>query len=257
MKLTTQLFDKEGNPLKFSVVTKDVYQHTYEIIDSEGQQLGYVNISEERLGAPTHKKYIIINQLHNTSPDRECRNVGTALHELVFRLSFSKRFQTNGNIKVDMTYESLLFHYHCGFRLHPRNRFEWNCLGNKFLNHEQYGKTAYERWCLSRSDSSNPKSLEESSANDVLAFYYAMYKENKDQTSRAYLRKKLAKLGGLLGYLSQEVIPQKKEEFSVDVAPISQSSSSSTLFYSTSPKETIDCAIQRGNAAQRNTSLAG
>ncbi|MCC5016024.1 MULTISPECIES: hypothetical protein [unclassified Legionella] len=257
MKLTTQLFDKEGNPLKFSVVNEDGYQHTYKIIDSDGKQLGYVNISEERLGAPNYKKYIIINQLHNTSPARECRNVGTALHELVFRLSFSKRFQTNGNIKVDIGYESLLFHYHCGFRLHPRNRFEWNCLGNKFINHEQYGKAAYERWRLSRSDSSKPKSQEESSANDVLAFYYAMYKENKDQTSRAYLRENLAKLGGVLGYLAKEVIPQKKEEFSVDIAPISQSSSSSTFFYSTSQEVTTDCAIQHGNPPQRNTSLAG
>lgn len=257
MKLTTQLFDKDGNPLKFSVVNEDGYQHTYKIIDSDGKQLGYVNISEERLGAPTYKKYIIINQLHNTSPNGECRNVGTALHELVFRLSFSKRFQTNGNIKVDIGYESLLFHYHCGFRLHPRNTFEWNCLGNKFLNHEQYGKAAYERWRLSRSDSSKPKSREESSANDVLAFYYAMYKENKDQTSRAYLRKNLAKLGGFLGYLSQEVIPKKREEFSVELESINQSSSPSAFFYSARPEEETTCAIQHAKSAQRNTSLAG
>ncbi|HHF7348713.1 TPA: hypothetical protein ACPSKE_001898 [Legionella feeleii] len=257
MKLTTQLFDKEGNTLKFSVVNEDGYQHTYKIIDSDGKQLGYVNISEERPGAPTYKKYIIINQLHNTSPNGECRNVGTALHELVFRLSFSKRFQTNGNIKVDIGYESLLFHYHCGFRLHPRNTFEWNCLGNKFLNHEQYGKAAYERWRLSRSDSSKPKSREESSANDVLAFYYAMYKENKDQTSRAYLRKNLAKLGGFLGYLSQEVIPQKREEFSVELESINQSSSPSTFFYSAPPEEETTCAIQHAKSVQRNTSLAG
>ncbi|WP_019216400.1 hypothetical protein [Legionella tunisiensis] len=58
MKLTTQLLDKEGNPLKFSVVTKDAYQHTHEIIDSEGRQLGYVNISEEHLGAPPYKNTI-------------------------------------------------------------------------------------------------------------------------------------------------------------------------------------------------------
>ncbi|WP_058504764.1 hypothetical protein [Legionella nautarum] len=235
MKLTTKILDKDGNPVKFFVVTKDVYMHQHEIIDCEGKQLGYVTLAEERLGAPTYKKYLIIGQLHNTSPNQEYRNVGTALHELVFRLSFSEYFQTNGNIMVDIGYQSLLFHYDCGFRLHPQYVFEWDCLGEKFLNHELYGKAAYEEWRLSHSDlleSDKP------SANDVLAFYHFLYKENNDQTRRACLRKKLAKLGGLCGYLSQAVVPQKKEEFSIDIAPVSQSSSPSTLFYSTNPQDT-------------------
>lgn len=240
MKLTTKIFDKDGNPIEFSVVTKDA--HAHEIIDNEGMQLGYVNIEEESLGAPTFKKYLIISQLHNTSLNREYRNVGTALHELVFRWSFSNNFATHGNIKVDIGYESLLFHYHCGFRLHPRVEFEWNCLGKKFLNHEQFGKAAYERWCLSRFDApTTSKLLEKSSANDVLAFYYSLYAEDKDQVNRAYLRRNLAKLGGFLGYLPQDAILQKKEVFSIDVEPISQISSSvvsGTFFYSVDQKKT-------------------
>lgn len=249
MKLTTKIFDKDGNPIKFSIVTKDVYQLSHEIIDSEGKQLGFVRLAKECLGAPTYKKYLIISQLYNTSPNRELKNIGTALHELVFRLSFSENFKTNGNIKVDIGYQSLLFHYHCGFRLHPGYEFEWDCLGEKFLNHELYGKAAYEQWRLEHPALISSK---KPSANDVLAFYHFLYKENNDQTSRAYLRKQLAKLGGLLGYLSQDVIPQKKEEFSIDAAPISPSSSSSTLFYLANPQGTIQ---QDDNHAQSNVTI--
>ncbi|KTD48050.1 hypothetical protein Lrub_1498 [Legionella rubrilucens] len=235
MKLTTKILDKEGNPVEFSVVNKYGYGHNFKFIDSEGMQLGYLHLEEESLGAPTFKKYFIISQLHNTSPNREYRNVGTALHELAFRHSFSSYFKTNGNIKVDIGYESLLFHYHCGFRLHPRAEFHWDYLIEDFLTHEKFGKAAYERWCLSHFDpTAASKLLEKSSANDVLAFYYSLYTEDKDPTNRAYLRENLAELGGLTGYLSQSAVLQKKEEFSIDIEPISQTSSVApgTFFYS-------------------------
>ncbi|MFW2570005.1 hypothetical protein [Legionella sp. 29fVS95] len=234
MKLTTKIFDKEGNPVEFSVVNKYGYGHYFKLIDSEGMQLGYLHLEEERLGAPTFKKYFIITQFHDTSPNREYRNVGTALHELAFRHSFSSDFKTNGNIKVVINPESLLFHYHFGFRLHPQAKFQWGYLGEEFLNHEKFGKAAYERWCLSRFDTTAAsKLLEKSSANDVLAFYYALYAEDKDPTNRAYLRENLSELGGL-GYLSQSAVLQKKEEFSIDIEPISQTSSVApgTFFYS-------------------------
>lgn len=189
------------------------------------EELGHVEVSCEGKFNP----YLNVTFLENMAY-KKYKHVGAVLHEVAFRASLL--LGKKGFVALDVGYQSLLFHYACGFRVGdrcfgkheiiPARRFDWDALGNDFKMHPQYGIEACLAWTLkvdktiikSFVESEKKAQLNKLSFNDVLAFYYPLYK-NGDAETKNLIRYNLSLQDGVNVQLDEATIAAKKIEFNL------------------------------------------